>query len=193
MAGDETCDDGALNAGDGCSAVCQVEEGWQCMGEPARCETDCGDGLLLGDEGCDDGNLEEGDGCSSSCKVELGWLCESKRSPGSRHLNSVCSNDCGDGLVVSGEVCDDGNLTDGDGCTAECNIEDRYECSGSPSVCHDTTEIKYIGGGYSCNQRSGDSPRGMDHLLMILMIAWGFQRTRRTHLLSRSPLHHRSK
>jgi cysteine-rich repeat protein len=35
----EQCDDGNTVPGDGCSAVCQVEEGWFCEGaEPSRCE-----------------------------------------------------------------------------------------------------------------------------------------------------------
>src|SRR5437868_14141783 len=32
----------------------------------------------------------------------------------------VNAGDCGDGVVGPGEVCDDGNLIDGDGCSAEC-------------------------------------------------------------------------
>jgi cysteine-rich repeat protein len=33
----------------------------------------------------------------------------------------VCiNNDCGDGIVQSNELCDDGNILDGDGCAANC-------------------------------------------------------------------------
>ncbi len=45
---------------------------------------------------------------------------------------------CGNGLVQSGEQCDDGNLSDGDGCSASCEIEDGFGCDnepGEPSVC----------------------------------------------------------
>ncbi|HEY0250051.1 MAG TPA: DUF4215 domain-containing protein, partial [Kofleriaceae bacterium] len=36
-------------------------------------------------------------------------------------VQAVCiSNSCGNGLVDPGEVCDDGNITDGDGCSADC-------------------------------------------------------------------------
>ncbi|MBI1813247.1 DUF4215 domain-containing protein [Candidatus Peregrinibacteria bacterium] len=41
---------------------------------------------------------------------------------------------CGNGIVESGEQCDDGNAWYGDGCTL-CGIEVGYACSGSPSVC----------------------------------------------------------
>lgn len=41
---------------------------------------------------------------------------------------------CGDGLVEGAELCDDGNVTDGDGCTA-CNPDPGYACVGAPSTC----------------------------------------------------------
>ena len=36
--GDEECDDGNLDDGDGCSSTCTVEYGWDCTGEPSVCE-----------------------------------------------------------------------------------------------------------------------------------------------------------
>ncbi len=44
-------------------------------------------------------------------------------------------NDCGDGVLDPGEVCDDDNLTNGDGCSALCQVEACYACVGLPSVC----------------------------------------------------------
>ena len=41
----------------------------------------------------------------------------------------------GDGDVAPGELCDDGNLSSGDGCDAEAQVEVGYYCNGSPSVC----------------------------------------------------------
>jgi len=35
---------------------------------------------------------------------------------------------CGDGTLDNDEVCDDGGLEDGDGCSATCEIEPWYEC-----------------------------------------------------------------
>lgn len=42
---------------------------------------------------------------------------------------------CGDGVVTGLETCDDGNELSRDGCSATCNIEAGYSCSGTPSVC----------------------------------------------------------
>ncbi len=42
---------------------------------------------------------------------------------------------CGNGLLELGEECDDGNIADGDGCSASCDVDEGYECSGQPSVC----------------------------------------------------------
>ena len=96
----EGCDDGNLAGGDGCSAECMVERGFECRGGgpkgPAQdCSRDgignngknmkqpgvggrvgmCGDGVRDEVEECDDGNRRAGDGCTLSCKIESGWLC----------------------------------------------------------------------------------------------------------------------
>jgi cysteine-rich repeat protein len=42
---------------------------------------------------------------------------------------------CGDGVVEPGEQCDDGNATSGDGCSATCQIESGWTCTGQPSAC----------------------------------------------------------
>jgi cysteine-rich repeat protein len=62
---------------------------------------------------------------------------------------SVCSNICGDGIVVSVEACDDGNSVTGDGCSA-CSVDAGWVCvTGSkptlvPSWCYATTWPKII-------------------------------------------------
>lgn len=47
-------------------------------------------------------------------------------------INGVCTSLCGDGIVIKGTDqdvdCDDGNLIDGDGCTAQCKVEEAYGC-----------------------------------------------------------------
>ena len=51
----ETCDDGNVNNGDGCTSKCQKNV--------------CGDGILWpAKEECDDGNKNDADECSSACK-----------------------------------------------------------------------------------------------------------------------------
>jgi cysteine-rich repeat protein len=70
VTGDETCDDGGVIAGDGCSASCWVELGWACSVVPTVCFTSCGDGVRAGAEMCDDGDRRAGDGCSPTCYFE---------------------------------------------------------------------------------------------------------------------------
>ena len=59
VTGVESCDDGNLVDGDGCSSDCRSESA-----------PFCGDGMLDEQEECDDGNLEVGDGCSQLCRIE---------------------------------------------------------------------------------------------------------------------------
>ncbi len=42
---------------------------------------------------------------------------------------------CGNGVVESGEGCDDDNNTSGDGCSSECDVEECQSCVGEPSTC----------------------------------------------------------
>ncbi|VDK35798.1 unnamed protein product [Gongylonema pulchrum] len=37
-------------------------------------------------------------------------------------------NVCGDGIKGSDEQCDDGNLYDGDGCSQQCTVEEKFNC-----------------------------------------------------------------
>ncbi|MEY4512016.1 MAG: hypothetical protein RLZZ450_4138, partial [Pseudomonadota bacterium] len=68
----ETCDDGDLVAGDGCSATCTIEPGYSCSGTPSTCATSCGDNQIGAPiETCDDGNAVAGDGCNSNCRREV--------------------------------------------------------------------------------------------------------------------------
>jgi cysteine-rich repeat protein len=97
----ETCDDGNLVDGDGCSSSCLVEE--------------CGNGVIDSGEECDDGaqNDNESD-CTRSCKKAV----------------------CGDGYtktrgkITPYEVCDDGNMVDGDGCNSDCSLRGRVKIIG---------------------------------------------------------------
>ncbi len=69
--GRETCDDGNAVAGDGCSAICQIEAGYACPTAGSACRTvSCGDGFVDLPERCDDANTVDGDGCSATCQIE---------------------------------------------------------------------------------------------------------------------------
>ncbi|MFH1725559.1 MAG: LamG-like jellyroll fold domain-containing protein, partial [Elusimicrobiota bacterium] len=47
----------------------------------------------------------------------------------------MCTPPCGDGALEAPEACDDGNTSNGDGCSAACAVEAGYVCGGEPSVC----------------------------------------------------------
>jgi len=135
----EQCDDSDTTAGDGCDANCQVEPGYDCIGEPSVCTFLCGNSTIdaTTNEGCDDGNTTAGDGCDASCQVEPGWGCTGEPS--------TCTSTCGSGTieVATHEQCDDGNTTAGDGCDASCQVESGYICAGEPSTCTAVTQVDY--------------------------------------------------
>lgn len=93
----------------------------------------CGNGQIDVREQCDDGNSVGGDGCSTVCRLEDGWSCES--TPSVCTENDIGDSTCGDGIVEGIEGCDDFNFDDGDGCGADCRVEDGWVCAGEPSVC----------------------------------------------------------
>lgn len=124
----EACDDDNTDAGDGCDAMCAVETGFDCSGEPSVCTTVCGDGIVAGAEACDDSNTDSNDGCDGMCAIETGYTCMGEPS--------ACATVCGDGIVAGSEACDDNNTKAGDGCDAICAaIEMGYDCMGEPSIC----------------------------------------------------------
>ena len=117
----EICDDGnTLN--DKCLADCSGNViGWSCTGgdfdTASTCLPICGDGMRVGTETCDDGPLARTPlsvtGCNTNCiGNKTGWSCIHDPDP---QIPSVCSEICGDGLIVGTETCDDGS-NDGIGC-----------------------------------------------------------------------------
>ena len=40
--------------------------------------------------------------------------------------STICTSVCGNGVIEMDEVCDDGNVIDGDGCSSQCNMEINY-------------------------------------------------------------------
>lgn len=137
--GAEQCDDGNNNPGDGCDPICVLE--------PI-----CGNNILEGGEQCDDGNAAAGDGCSSTCQIEQIEECLEMELVFGSEAEDICTNacgiadcyfnnnnnliffndtctvgcgfsTCGNGVIETGEDCDDGNTTDGDGCSSVCANE----------------------------------------------------------------------
>ncbi|CAI2369382.1 unnamed protein product [Moneuplotes crassus] len=137
------------------SAVCP-DKYEQTPSTTDQCRPKCGDGFVIDTEVCDDANTADGDGCKSDCTgVEPSWAC----SGGTTMTKSVCTectqgfyqNDplnptscvtkCGDGFRVGTEICDDNNISDGDGCKSDCTIESGYVCTGGDSANKDTCRL----------------------------------------------------
>ncbi len=148
----EACDDGNTKGDDGCSADCKtIDEAYQCDKPGYDCKKiTCGDAELDEGEDCDEGedNADYGMGfCSTSCHpahycgdkrldkvdTENGEECDEGEDTSSQY--NGCSVDCkrvnycGDGVIQpSNEQCDDGDTTDGDGCSSTCKLEANFTC-----------------------------------------------------------------
>ena len=132
---------GAIGSASCSSGVCDIAGN----AAPGTCEAAnvCGNGALEIGEGCDDGGTSAGDGCSALCTIETGNTCNSNVAgvTGAASCQSgVCdlttggagtcepALTCGNGLLESGESCDDGNTLASDGCNATCLIETNNPC-----------------------------------------------------------------
>jgi cysteine-rich repeat protein len=68
--------------------------------------------------------------------------------------------ECGNGVVETGEDCDDKNLFPGDGCSATCTVETGWGCSGMPSKCVATCGDGFIVGDEECDDQNAASDDG---------------------------------
>ena len=127
----EQCDDSDTTGGDGCNAVCQIESGWSCTGEPSNCTLNCGNSQLDAGEQCD-GALLGGQTCVGLGYVGGTLLCNGNCT---YNTSSCIAPACGDGIISVGEGCDDGDTSSGDGCNAACQVENGWSCTGEPSNC----------------------------------------------------------
>jgi len=128
----EKCDDGNTLSGDGCSATCQKEPGWTCIGSGVPClkQMYCGDGVVDSPETCDDGNSVPGDGCSGTCQIEPNYMCPTPGQPCSSTVK------CGDSVVEGNEACDDGTTTGMYGCSADCmQVTPGWTCPAGGGTC----------------------------------------------------------
>ena len=154
------------------------EFGYSCTAaSPCFCSSTCGDGKKAFNEGCDDGTVD-GLGCLNDCSGPAsGYTC-SGIDP------TLCSFYCGNGINNTAgaytEFCDDGDLTNGDGCSNACVVEAGWFCAGFPSDCSNCSDSRVVGTevcddgtndglgctigcsgitiGYSCSSGSPSSP-----------------------------------
>lgn len=161
----EGCDDGAQVPDDGCSFLCTVELGWTCTVTPPAvisvCDYTCGDSEVTGNEPCDDGNTDVDDGCTAACSVEPGWTC-TVTPPA---VISVCNFTCGDGVFDGpedggNESCEDGNNSNGDGCSMSCQGEDGWTCRIDLGTCEPRCFDGRIVGDEECDDDNFTSDDG---------------------------------
>jgi cysteine-rich repeat protein len=133
--GDDSCASGVCDASGGAPGLCEAAG-------------TCGNGALEPGEGCDDGGVNGGDGCSATCLVETGSPCNADTggATGSASCASgVCDTSggapgvceaagtCGNGVLETGEGCDDGGTSAGGGCSASCLVETGSACNADPT------------------------------------------------------------
>ena len=173
---DDSCDDGLY-----CNGVetCDAALGCQAGTAPA-----CDDGVACTDDGCDetndrcthttnDGACDDGLYCNGAetCDISLG--CQvGTASCTANECDEVADTCivviCGDGRVQQDEECDDGNQSSGDGCSADCAVEDGWLCDiAEPSQC--TAEEGKTGG---CGCDAADSAAGDWWLMMMCALSF---------------------
>ncbi|HEY4103084.1 MAG TPA: DUF4215 domain-containing protein, partial [Polyangiaceae bacterium] len=135
VVGTEQCDEkGAVPC---CTAQCKLVPGFVCDStKPTHSQPAtpyCGDGVLDGPsnttvrglEQCDDHNTLPYDGCSPTCTNEplCGTVNTNLPAAQQTSVPYQCFAQCGDGIILPPEECDDGNAQSGDGCDSNCKVE----------------------------------------------------------------------
>ncbi len=185
------CDDGLFcTETDSCAAGVCVGAGDACPGTNCNEGTDvCAD--CLADADCEDGDPCTADTCdvAGACQTadaaagtpcaDDGLFCSGRESCAAGACASggdpcaadeTCSEEeglcrgCGDGRLDAGEVCDDGDTDDGDGCSANCAVEDGFVCDVDvePTVCVPEKADPDAGAGDSDSDSDSDSDADAD-------------------------------
>ncbi|MEW5849789.1 MAG: MopE-related protein [Myxococcota bacterium] len=136
---DETCDDGNLTSGDGCSFRCQVEPGFTCTGQPSVCTGACADvdrdgfgDAVCGGGDCDDGDARIFPGAPDPCGDTIDQDCDGV------DLACPCQDVDRDGfgeLACGGGDCDDNNAQRFPGAPEVCGDNVDQDCDGQDAVC----------------------------------------------------------
>lgn len=112
-------------------------------------------GVLLAGSACTSVDL---DALAFQCDSDSDCTLDRRCSP----LSSTCVRlGCGDAVLDSDEACDDGNLVDGDGCSARCAIEPGAICGGAPTRCA-TCGNRRVEVGETCDDGGLDAGDGCD-------------------------------
>jgi len=107
---DQVCGNGLVEVGEECEVGTACPFGWSCDFPHCRClnQPVCGDATLNAGEQCE---------INSAC-TGANQTCDFSRC---RCAGNIIG--CGNGVIDPGEQCDDGNKTDGDGCSSTCQRE----------------------------------------------------------------------
>lgn len=145
VAAPEQCDDANLIEGDGCDNDCTFS---------CEAAADCDDGNACTGDVCSAANV-----CQASMPFDDGSVCDRDMDAGTRDLclGATCLPSlCGDGYLdpaaLPAEECDDGNLTNGDGCDADCT----FTCSADV----DCVDTEVCNGTETCDLTSHTCVRG---------------------------------
>ena len=160
------------------SVVCPTGFYNNLASSPTSWATLWGDGIKAGSETWDDGNTVDGDGCQANWGVvTTGFVC-SGGSIIAKDTWIQCTRGfypntdknqwitkCGDAIKAGSEGWEDGNSSNGDGCSSNCVVEDGYKCSGG-SIYSIDTWTKWSKGFYTdysntsqCITKIGDGVR----------------------------------
>ena len=162
-----SCGDGCWSESEHCDESAGSENCDQCL------SLVCGNGVVQGAEECDDGSNNsdsQPDACRTDCRLSYcrdGVIdSDEECDDGSNNSDLIpdrcrtdCTNaGCGDGLIdfMSGDYCDDGNTTDGDGCSSDCVVETGFSCYGQPSFCSSCGDGN-LDGFEECDQGAANS------------------------------------
>ncbi len=152
----EQCDDNNVVNGDGCSSTCKTET--------------CGDGVIDTGEACDHNGgsadvFPPGLTCTSFGFTGGSLTCTTTPTV-CRVSTASCTGICGNGVVNSGETCDDGNGTNGDGCSS-CAVDANFTCTGSPSVCAANCRNGVINAGEQCDDNNANGTDGCSNTCTV--------------------------
>jgi MYXO-CTERM domain-containing protein len=154
----ETCDDGSLAAGDGCSATCKIETGYQCTGTPSQCSdiNEC----ATNNGGCSVNAICTNAAPGFACACASGFsgdgiTCvdadECATNHGGCAADATCTNTSGSRTCA----CNAGFTGDGVTCT------DVDECATDNGGCAADAKCTNTSGGRSCACSAGYSGDGV--------------------------------
>ncbi len=158
----EQCDDGNTNDGDCCNSGCQFESpGSSCADDSDVCTDDVCDGFGICEHPFNSAPCDDGDQCTANDVCQAG-VCLGGDSCGDGTADPLCGEECdppdgltcdftcqtvvcGNGIVQSGEECDDGAVEPGDGCGPDCKLEEKLCIPGdNPAVARAAKRVAFV-------------------------------------------------